>query len=100
MGCRPPWPSTPRSSTSTSAPTRNPIPLLEVRALEAGYGDVRVLHGVAVSIDAAEIVALLGGNGAGKSTLVNAVAGLLPMLAVPILLEGHVLALAGARNTF
>jgi ABC-type branched-subunit amino acid transport system ATPase component len=38
---------------------------------------VRVLHGVALSVETAEIVALLGGNGAGKSTLLNCIAGLL-----------------------
>jgi len=59
---------------------------------------VRVLHGVAVSIDAAEIVALLGGNGAGKSTLLNAVAGLLPLRAGTILWEGDDLARAGAHQ--
>ena len=53
---------------------------------------MRVLHGVALSIDAAEIVALLGGNGAGKSTLLNAIAGLLTPRAGTILWEGQDLA--------
>ena len=50
--------------------------MLEIRGLEAGYGDVRALSGVTLSIAAGEIVALLGPNGAGKSTLLNCVAGL------------------------
>jgi len=51
--------------------------MLEIRGLEAGYGDVRALSGVTLSIAAGEIVALLGPNGAGKSTLLNCVAGAL-----------------------
>ena len=54
-----------------------PEPLLDVRDLRCGYGKVRVLHGVDLTIGAGEIVALLGPNGAGKTTLLCAVAGLL-----------------------
>jgi branched-chain amino acid transport system ATP-binding protein len=50
--------------------------VLEIRGLEAGYGDVPVLSGVTLAVGAGEIVALLGPNGAGKSTLLNCVAGL------------------------
>ena len=50
--------------------------MLEITGLEAGYGDVRAVSGVTLSIAAGEIVALLGPNGAGKSTLLNCVAGL------------------------
>jgi len=50
--------------------------VLEIRELEAGYGDVRALSAVTLSIAEGEIVALLGPNGAGKSTLLNCVAGL------------------------
>jgi branched-chain amino acid transport system ATP-binding protein len=88
----------PRWSTSISAPTRDPIPLLEVQALEAAHGDVRVLHGVTLSIAAGEIVALLGGNGAGKSTLLKSIAGLLPPRAGTILWEGEDLARIGAHQ--
>jgi branched-chain amino acid transport system ATP-binding protein len=88
----------PRWSTFTSGPTRDPIPLLEVQALEAAHGDVRVLHGVTLSIAAGEIVALLGGNGAGKSTLLKSIAGLLPPRAGTILWEGEDLARVGAHQ--
>ena len=50
--------------------------MLDIRELEAGYGDVPVLSGVTLAVGAGEIVALLGPNGAGKSTLLNCVAGL------------------------
>jgi len=53
-------------------------PLLEVTGLSTGYGKIGVLHGIALSVRAGEVVALLGPNGAGKTTLLRAVSGLLP----------------------
>jgi branched-chain amino acid transport system ATP-binding protein len=53
-------------------------PLLDIVGLSAGYGKIGVLHGVALSVGANEVVALLGPNGAGKTTLLRAVSGLLP----------------------
>lgn len=50
--------------------------MLEVRGLDAGYGRVRVLHGVSLRVPPGKIVALLGANGAGKTTLMRAIAGL------------------------
>jgi branched-chain amino acid transport system ATP-binding protein len=54
-----------------------PEPLLEVRALDAFYGDFQALFGVSLEVAAGEVVAVIGANGAGKSTLLQAVAGLL-----------------------
>jgi branched-chain amino acid transport system ATP-binding protein len=53
-------------------------PLLEVRALRAGYGAANVLHGIDLSVAPGEIVVVLGANGAGKTTLLRAIAGLIP----------------------
>jgi branched-chain amino acid transport system ATP-binding protein len=50
--------------------------MLEVRDLAAGYGQVRVLHGISVRVGAGEIVAILGSNGAGKTTLFKALFGM------------------------
>src|SRR5262249_16821437 len=52
--------------------------MLEVRAIEAGYGDVQVLSGLSLSVKAKEIVTLLGSNGAGKTTTLRCIMGLLP----------------------
>jgi urea ABC transporter ATP-binding protein UrtE len=52
-------------------------PLLEVRELVAGYGSGDILQGVALMLDAGEIVATIGRNGVGKSTLMKAIIGLL-----------------------
>lgn len=51
--------------------------LLEVTDLCAGYGKIRVLHEVSMTVGAGEVVALLGPNGAGKTTLLSAMSGLL-----------------------
>ena len=63
--------------------------LLTVRALESGYGKIRVLHGVDMSIAAGEVVALLGPNGAGKTTLLRALSGLLPVNAGTVRFDGR-----------
>jgi branched-chain amino acid transport system ATP-binding protein len=61
---------------------------LEIRGLVTGYGDLTVLHGVDLAVDAGEIVALIGANGAGKTTLAKAVSGVLPVRRGQILLDG------------
>jgi branched-chain amino acid transport system ATP-binding protein len=53
-------------------------PLLEVRALRAGYGAANVLHGIDLGVAVGEIVVVLGANGAGKTTLMRAIASLIP----------------------
>jgi len=59
-------------------PISVPEPLIDIRGLEAGYGKIRVLHGIDLAIGPGEVVALLGPNGGGKTTLLRAVSGLLP----------------------
>ena len=49
--------------------------LLEVRALDAHYGDFQALFGVSMRVTEGEVVAVIGANGAGKSTLLKCIAG-------------------------
>jgi branched-chain amino acid transport system ATP-binding protein len=51
--------------------------VLRVENLHAGYGFVRVLHGISLSVEEREVVAVIGANGAGKSTLLKVISGLL-----------------------
>jgi branched-chain amino acid transport system ATP-binding protein len=51
------------------------VSLLEVSDLEAGYGPVTVLRGIAFSVDEGRIVTVLGPNGAGKTTTLRALSG-------------------------
>lgn len=52
-------------------------PLLEVKEVVSGYGEIRVLKGVSVTIPEGSIVTLIGANGAGKSTLLKTVFGII-----------------------
>jgi branched-chain amino acid transport system ATP-binding protein len=52
--------------------------MLEVQDLHAFYGKSHILHGVDMSIDAGEVVSLLGRNGVGRSTTVKAIMGEVP----------------------
>ena len=65
------------SSTSTMREKLPPAmaPLLELNDVSARYGQVAALHGVSLTVDEGEIVALLGANGAGKTTTLRAVSG-------------------------
>ncbi len=58
-----------------------------VRDVEAGYGAVRVLHGVSIEVREGETVALLGTNGNGKSTLIKCIMGMVTPEAGEIFLE-------------
>ena len=51
------------------------MPLLELRDIEARYGEIRALHGVSLSVDNGDFVAILGANGAGKTTTLRAISG-------------------------
>ena len=51
------------------------MPLLELDDVEARYGPIKALHGVTLTLDDGEVVALLGANGAGKTTTLRAISG-------------------------
>ncbi len=69
-------------------------PVLEVRALTAGYGEVDVVHSVELTLPPRAIVTVIGPNGAGKSTLLKAIYGLLPPRSGSVLLRGRNVAAA------
>lgn len=52
--------------------------LLEVAGLRAGYGPVKVLHGLDFTVGEAEVVVILGANGSGKTTTLRAVSAMIP----------------------
>lgn len=63
--------------------------MLEIEALDAGYGESKVLHDVNVCVENGEIVTIIGPNGAGKSTLLKAIMGHVPLTRGRVLLEGE-----------
>ncbi len=50
--------------------------LLELTGIDAHYGRIQALHGVSLTVDKGEIVALIGSNGAGKTTTLRTISGL------------------------
>lgn len=66
-----------------------PEPLLDVRALDAFYGDFQALFGVSLHVSPGEVVAVIGANGAGKSTLLNCIAGAIRSRRDAILFDGE-----------
>jgi branched-chain amino acid transport system ATP-binding protein len=62
--------------------------MLEIRDVEAHYGDVQALWGINLQIRRGEIVALIGANGAGKTTLMRTIAGLHRPSAGGVFLDG------------
>ena len=53
-----------------------PLPLIDVRGLQAYYGRRRILHGVDYCVQRGEISVIMGGSGSGKSTLLRHIIGL------------------------
>jgi len=63
--------------------------MLELSRIEIAYGDAGAVWDVSLEVRERELVTVVGPNGAGKTTLINAIAGLLPIRAGTIRLEGR-----------
>lgn len=64
-------------------------PALEIRNLEAWYGESHVLHGVDMVVQPGEVVTLLGRNGAGRTSTMRAVMGLTGSRKGSVKINGH-----------
>ena len=62
--------------------------LLELRDLEVRYGGIRAVKGIALHVEAGELVCLIGANGAGKSSTLKAICGLAPVHAGSVRYDG------------
>ena len=62
--------------------------LFELRGITKHFGAIHAINGVNLSIDAGEVLGLMGDNGAGKSTLIKILAGNFPPTSGKILLKG------------
>src|SRR5215470_1068623 len=78
-----------RCGRSTWGSPPMPDALLEVRALDAGYGDFQALFDVSLDVAAGQVVAVIGANGAGKSTLLKSIAGAMPSRRDAVVFEGE-----------
>jgi len=54
-------------------------PVLELKNLHAGYGNIKALKGISLKVLAGEIVTIIGANGAGKSTTLMSICGIVPI---------------------
>lgn len=66
--------------------------MLKLNSVTARFGSVEALSDVSISVEAGEIVCLIGANGAGKSTILNVISGLVPAASGNVSLEGESLA--------
>jgi branched-chain amino acid transport system ATP-binding protein len=64
-------------------------PILETRDLSVSYGPAKALFDVSISVEAGQVVAVLGANGAGKSSLARSVTGLVAPASGQVLLAGE-----------
>ena len=71
--------------------------LLTLEGINKSFGPVGVLHDVAFSVEAGNVVALVGDNGAGKSTLVKCIAGIHPVDSGTFRFEGETVTLHDPR---
>jgi len=63
--------------------------LLEIRDLNSGYGEVQILWGAALQLEAGRLTALIGSNGAGKTTLLRSLMGLVRPWGGSLTFEGR-----------
>lgn len=63
--------------------------MLELTAIDAGYGNVQVLRGLSLTARAGEVTCVMGRNGAGKTTMLRAIMGQVAVTAGTITLEGR-----------
>ncbi|SCG48350.1 ABC transporter ATP-binding protein [Micromonospora humi] len=63
--------------------------LLEIEDVSLLYGRIQALHGISLTVDEGEIVALIGANGAGKSTTMRAISGIRPVATGSIKFAGE-----------
>ncbi|MEV0395691.1 ABC transporter ATP-binding protein [Polymorphospora rubra] len=63
--------------------------LLEIDDVSLLYGRIQALHGISLTVDEGEIVALIGANGAGKSTTMRAISGIRPVASGTIKFAGE-----------
>ena len=62
--------------------------MLSIKNLEAGYGKVKVLHGINIDVPKGQVITLIGSNGAGKTTTMRAITGMIKPTAGEVTLGG------------
>jgi branched-chain amino acid transport system ATP-binding protein len=63
--------------------------ILEIKDLESGYGEVQILWGINLSLEAGRLTSIVGANGVGKTTMLRTVIGTVKPWSGSIYLEGE-----------
>ncbi|GAA1575899.1 ABC transporter ATP-binding protein [Leucobacter aridicollis] len=72
--------------------------LLEVDEVRSGYHGLEILHGVSLSVEPGEVVAIVGANGAGKSTTLKTIAGEVKQFAGSVKFDGKPISFGGSHQ--
>lgn len=64
-------------------------PILELKNVHAGYGSIKALRGISLTVMPGEVLAIIGANGAGKSTTLMTICGVVPLTQGDIYYQGE-----------
>jgi branched-chain amino acid transport system ATP-binding protein len=78
-----------KSETFGQVGGQGDLPILEIRHISTCYGQLEAIKDVSISINRAEIVAIIGSNGAGKTTLLMTICGMLSPRCGEIIWDGQ-----------
>jgi D-xylose transport system ATP-binding protein len=79
-------------------PAPSTAPLVEMRDIRVAFGGVHAVEDVTVTLNAGEVLGLVGGNGAGKSTLIRTLSGAHPADSGQILISGQPVTISNPRD--
>src|SRR5438034_3169668 len=83
---------------TTNTTNTQPVPLIEVQHVSKIFGSVIALKDISMSVQAGEVMCLLGDNGAGKSTLIKILSGVHQPSEGRYLFEGKEMHLSSPRD--
>ncbi|SCB36383.1 ATP-binding cassette domain-containing protein [Rhizobium hainanense] len=73
-------------------------PILELRSVNKSFGPIEALQDISLTVNAGEVLCLLGDNGAGKSTLIKTLAGVYKPTSGAVLMDGKPVEFKGPRE--
>jgi D-xylose transport system ATP-binding protein len=85
-------------ASDAGRPEGRPTSLLELRGVSKSFGAVQALYRVNLSVNAGEVMALVGDNGAGKSTLIKSISGIYPIDEGEMYFDGERVSIHGPKD--
>ncbi len=84
--------------THGEPPAATQVPLVEMRDISVAFGGVHAVDKVTATLNAGEVVGLVGGNGAGKSTLMRVLSGAHPADSGKVFIDGNEVSITNPRD--